>query len=108
MTNESNKQQIPSYYANGIGFAFSDNDCKIVFGKSEPADINKINDEVEVYMTHKTLKLLATSATVLLDQFEKTSGRKIEFDQARIDAFRKVLDDADDARTAATASSPPP
>lgn len=100
MNDEILNSQIASFYANGAGINFSENDCRLVFGKSSPTISGKISEEVEIYLSHRTLKQFIISARTVLEHFEERSGLVISVDQTKIDMLHQMLKDADAAMDA--------
>lgn len=76
-------------YANGFSMMMSDHDFKINFGATEEASTETVIDSVGVFMTHRTLKLLAKSLTLVVENFEKASGREIELDESKLSVFKQ-------------------
>lgn len=80
-------------YANGIGLAFGDNDCRIAFGVSDiEGDPRNIIEMVGIYMTHRTLKLLAQSTSLLVDEFEKKSGTVIPIPEDHLNTLKAAME----------------
>ena len=84
-------------YANGIGFALGDNDFRLAFGLSDTQDPGQVVETVAVYMTHKTLKVLAYATRELIDHHERVTGQVIDLDQDRLDSIKASLEAAAEA-----------
>lgn len=76
-------------YANGFSMMMSDHDFKINFGTTEEAGSDTVVESVGVFMTHRTLKLLAKSLTLVVENFEKGTGKEIEIDEEKLSVFKQ-------------------
>ena len=76
-------------YANGFSLLMSDHDIKINFGTTEQANIETVVESVGVFMTHRTLKLLAKSLILVVENFERVSGKEIELDESKLSVFKQ-------------------
>lgn len=74
-------------YSNGFSLMMSDHDFKINFGTTEGGSPDTVVESVGVFMTHRTLKLLARSLNLIVDNFEKSSGSEIDFDESKLAVF---------------------
>ena len=76
-------------FANAVGLALSDNDCKIIFGVEEGSGPEEMYEQLAVAMTLRTTKMLAINLTAIIDHIEKTTGDEIPFD---VEKHAKMLE----------------
>lgn len=80
-------------FADTIGFTFSENDGRLIFGMAEePRNAETACEQVGVVMTPRTLKALGTIVSATLDHYEKTTGSIIPIDEGFLAAFKARLD----------------
>lgn len=78
-------------FANTLGFAWSDNDCKLIFGIEEGEGPENALEQVGIVLTHKTAKLLANHMLTIISGYEAHTGQEIPYDTEKADALGKVL-----------------
>ena len=98
-------QESKTVYANGIGFALGDNDCRLAFGLVDVQDQDNLIEQVAVYMTHRTLKVLAYATKDLIDHHERVTGQVVPMDESRMEAIRAMLSAAEGTADTATPSA---
>lgn len=86
-TNRTTEYSIT--YANGFSMMMSDHDFKISFGTSDLANTETVVENFGVFMTHKTLKLLAKSLSLVVENFERDTGKEIELDEGKLSVFNQ-------------------
>ncbi len=79
------------YPASSLGFSFSDNDARIIFGVDDPQGPDANFEQVGVIMTHKTLKLLGQMIQTTIEHYESQTGTIIHLDPKKIDDIRSRL-----------------
>ena len=82
---------LPVVYANGFGFALGDNDFRLTFGVSDAGNPAHIVENVAVFMTHKSLKLLAHSLTAMITNYEQSTGTSMPIDSDKIRSLEQSL-----------------
>lgn len=101
----SRSQDFRFVFANSIGFAFTDNESRVLFGINEDAaSDDSILEQVGVVMTHKTLKLLGTLINEMIGHYERTTGNEIPIDQGKLEEIRRVIESSQGDSTSSTAS----
>lgn len=88
------------FFANTLGLAWSDNDCKLIFGVDEGGGAESTLEQTGVIMTHKTAKLLSMHLTAIIKGFEEHSGQEIPFDADKQESLRVSLEEANRAASA--------
>lgn len=81
------------FAADSIGVTANDNNVKLRFGIEETA--GNITDQVGIFMTLKTLKLLNQMTTNLFEAFEK-SGLVVEIDEAKLKEMKDAINPPDE------------
>ena len=103
----SRSVKFKTYYANSVSYALGDNDFRLVFGTSLVEDPQFFHEELQIYTTLKTLKILALSMMRLVEYYEKSAGI-IEFDQERFTRFENSLNAVSVVSSAVLQSEPAP
>ncbi len=89
-------------FANTIGFAFTDNESRIIFAISEDMEkTESATEQVGVILTHKTLKLLGMLINETIEHYERTTGTVIPLDADKAASIRATLN-REDATPAST------
>lgn len=87
-------------FANTLGFTWSDNDCKLLFGIDEGNGIENALEQVGIILTHRTAKLLAGHLSTIIEGYEKHAGIEIPYDVEKGDGLKKTLDEINQSSSA--------
>jgi len=80
-------------FANTLGLQLTDNEAKIIFGVTEePGKVEGATEQVGIFMTHKTLKLLSRLLADSVAHYEKSTGVDIPFDEEKTENLRKQIE----------------
>jgi phosphopantetheine adenylyltransferase len=80
-------------YSNSLSMQFNDNDVRITFGHlidvANPA--KGMIEEVSVFMTPRTAKIMMLSLKRTIETFEQTSGAPIPMPPEKVEEIEKAL-----------------
>lgn len=79
-------------FANTIGFAWSDNECRLTFGLEDGGGPDNAYEQVAINMTHRTAKILALHLGTVIEIYERNTGVEIPFDADKLVKIREVMD----------------
>ena len=92
-------------FANVLGFQFSDNDLRLLFGVDEGGGIENALEQIGVAMTHRTAKILGQTLTEIIADYESKTGTVIPIEAEQMQGIREILDGA--TPSSASDSTPP-
>lgn len=75
--------------ADAITFSMTDNGVKLIFGVEESPGVHL--QQIGVFMSLATLRLLAMMGDLALEKYEATTGIKVELPADKITELRKSL-----------------
>jgi hypothetical protein len=80
-------------FSNSLSMQFSDNDVRITFGHSlDVADPSKgVIEEVSVFMTPRSAKILMLSLKSTIERFERAAGTPIFLAPGKMEEIEKAL-----------------
>lgn len=74
-------------FANEIGVNFTDNDCVLRFSvQGDPSLIQS-----QVAMTHRTAKVLYKVLQEVIQNYERSTGSEVPFDDAKLEEIRAAI-----------------
>ncbi len=73
--------------------AFSPADAQIICGiqLNPGTEDTSIEEQVGLILNHPAAKLLAEMLTLLINDFEDSTGQKIQLDPQKLDPLRKII-----------------